>query len=336
MEFGLYAAFLPVVATVVCIIILCLLINIIPVGLWVSALSSGVRISIFSLIGMRLRRVRPEKIIKPLIKSTKAGIKISLNQLESHLLSGGRVDNVVDAIIAAQRANLELTFERAAAIDLAGRDVFEAVRMSVTPRVIETPWISAVAANGIEVKVIAKVTVRANLGKLVGGAGEETVTARVGEGIVTTVGSSESHKQVLENPDRISQTVLSKGLDVGTAFEILSIDIADIDVGRNLGAQLQIEQAEADKQIAQAKAEERRAAATAHEQEMVAHVQAMRAKVVEAESAIPLALAEALREGNLGVMDYYRLGNLKADTKMKESIGAMQIDASIKSQSNVK
>ncbi len=332
--FEAYYAFIPTVVILVCIILLCVLINIIPIGLWVSALSSGVKISIFSLIGMRLRRVRPERIIKPLIKATKAGIKINVNQLESHYLSGGRVDNVVDAIIAAQRANLELTFERAAAIDLAGRDVFEAVRMSVTPRVIETPWISAIAINGIEVKVIARVTVRANLSKLVGGAGEETVIARVGEGIVTTVGSANSHKEVLENPDRISQTVLAKGLDVGTAFEILSIDIADIDVGRNLGAQLQIEQAEADKLIAQAKAEERRAIAIAHEQEMIAHVQAMRAKVVEAEAAIPMALAEALKSGNLGAVDYYKLGNLQADTKMKESIGKMQIEAAIKTKNN--
>ena len=238
-----------------------------------------------------------------------------------HLLSGGRVDNVVDALIAAHRANLDLSFERAAAIDLAGRNVFEAVKMSVTPKIIETPWISAVAIDGIEVKVIAKVTVRANLSRLVGGAGEETIIARVGEGIVTTVGSSQSHKSVLENPDLISRTVLSKGLDNGTAFEILSIDIADVDIGRNIGAHLQIQQAEADKQIAQAKAEERRATAIAKEQEMRAEVEHMKAKVVEAEAEVPRAMAEALRSGNLGVMDYYRMQNVQADTAMKNNVG---------------
>ncbi len=297
----------------------------VPIGLWISAISAGVKVSIFSLVGMRLRRVRPDKIIKPLIKGTKAGIPLSLNQLESHYLSGGRVDNVVDALIASHRASLELSFERAAAIDLAGRDVFEAVRMSVMPKIIETPWISGVAINGIEVKVIARVTVRANLGRLIGGAGEETIIARVGEGIVTTVGSSETHKQVLENPDSISRTVLSKGLDSGTAFEILSIDIADIDIGRNIGAHLQIEQAEADKQIAQAKAEERRASAIAHEQEMKAHVEEMRAKVVAAEASVPLAIAEALKSGNIGVLDYYNLENKKADTKMREGISKIDL-----------
>ena len=245
------------------------------------------------------------------------GMNVNANQLESHLLSGGRVDNVVDALIAAHRANLDLSFERAAAIDLAGRNVFEAVRMSVTPKIIETPWISAVAIDGIEVKVIAKVTVRANLARLVGGAGEETIIARVGEGIVTTVGSSQSHKSVLENPDLISRTVLAKGLDSGTAFEILSIDIADVDIGRNIGAHLQIQQAEADKQIAQAKAEERRATAIAMEQEMKAEVERMKAKVVEAEAQVPMAMADALRSGNLGVMDYYKFQNVQADTKMK-------------------
>lgn len=314
---------------VIAIIFLIILFTFIPLGLWVSAVSAGVNVSIFSLIGMKLRRVRPDRIIRPLIKGTKAGLDIKLNQLESHLLSGGSVDNVVNAIIAAHRANLELTFERAAAIDLAGRDVFEAVKMSVTPKIIETPWISAVAKNGIEVKVIAKVTVRANLGRLVGGAGEETIIARVGEGIVTTVGSSQSHKEVLENPDSISKTVLSKGLDSGTAFEILSIDIADVDIGRNIGAHLQIEQAEADKQIAQAKAEERRATAIAHEQEMKAHVQEMRAKVVEAEATVPIAIAEALKTGKMGVVDYLDLENKKADTKMKESIGNMNFDFSV-------
>ncbi len=307
----------------------------VPLGLWVSAMAAGVRISIFSLVGMRLRRVRAERIIRPMIKGTKANLEIYVNQLESHLLSGGHVDNVVDALIAAHRANLELTFEKAAAIDLAGRDVFEAVRMSVTPKIIETPSISAVAIDGIEVKVIARVTVRANLSRLVGGAGEETIIARVGEGIVTTVGSAKSHKEVLENPDRISQTVLSKGLDSGTAFEILSIDIADIDIGRNIGAQLQIEQAEADKQIAQARAEERRATAIAREQEMIAFVQEMRAKVVEAEAQVPLAISDALRNGSIGVLDYYKLENVKADTKMKDSIGNLKnMDVNIRASDN--
>ena len=292
----------------------------VPVGLWISAVSAGVKVSVFSLVGMRLRRVRPERIIRPLIKADKAGMNVTANQLESHYLSGGRVDNVVDALIAAHRANLDLSFEKAAAIDLAGRNVFEAVKMSVMPKIIETPWISAVAINGIEVKAIAKVTVRANLSRLVGGAGEETVIARIGEGIVTTVGSSQDHKEVLENPDKISQTVLAKGLDSGTAFEILSIDIADIDVGRNIGAKLQIEQAEADKQIAQAKAEERRAIAIALEQEMKAEVIRMNAKVVEAEAEVPMALAQALKSGNMGVMDYYRLKNIDADTDMRDNI----------------
>jgi uncharacterized protein YqfA (UPF0365 family) len=324
-----------VLTTVVLVVIgsfvaLSIFLSFVPLGLWISAMAAGVGISIFTLVGMRLRRVRPDRIIKPLIRVRKAGLEISINQLESHLLSGGKVDNVVDALIAAHRANMELSFERAAAIDLAGRDVFEAVRMSVTPKVIETPWISAVAINGIEVKVMARVTVRTNITRLVGGAGEETIIARVGEGIVTTVGSSNSHKEVLENPDRISQTVLSKGLDSGTAFEILSIDIADIDIGRNIGAQLQIEQAEADKQIAQAKAEERRATAIAHEQEMKAQVQEMRAKVVAAEAQVPLAMAEALRTGTLGVIDYYNLENKKADTKMRDNLGNMNMEVGVK------
>ncbi|MBR1735764.1 MAG: flotillin-like protein FloA [Firmicutes bacterium] len=309
---------------------LLILLNFIPVGLWISAGASGVKVSIFSLIGMRLRRVSPARIIQPLIKGTKAGLMINANQLESHLLAGGRVDNVVDALIAAHRANLELSFERAAAIDLAGRNVFDAVRMSVTPKIIETPWISAVAIDGIEVKVVARVTVRTNITRLVGGAGEETIIARVGEGIVTTVGSSNTHKEVLENPDRISQVVLSKGLDNGTAFEILSIDIADIDIGRNIGAHLQIEQAEADKQIAQAKAEERRALAIAKEQEMKAHVEEMRAKVVEAEAALPMAIAESLKSGNLGVMDYYNLERTKADIDLKESLSKMNFEIGVR------
>ncbi|HBT20303.1 MAG TPA: hypothetical protein DEA47_02885 [Peptococcaceae bacterium] len=292
----------------------------IPVGLWISALAAGVKVGIISLVGMRLRRVPPVKIVAPLIKAVKAGLDLTVDKLEAHYLAGGNVDRVVDALIAAERANINLPFERAAAIDLAGRDVLEAVQMSVNPKVIETPVVAAVAMDGIEVKVRARVTVRANIDRLVGGAGEETVIARVGEGIVTTVGSSESHKKVLENPDLISRTVLEKGLDSGTAFEILSIDIADVDVGRNIGAQLQIDQAQADKSIAQAKAEERRAMAVAKEQEMKAKVQEMRAKVVEAEAEVPLALAQALREGNLGVMDYYNLKNILADTRMRESI----------------
>lgn len=292
---------------------LALFLTFVPVGLWISALAANVRVSIFNLVGMRLRRVAPRKILFPLIKATKAGIEISVNELEAHYLAGGNVDQVVDALIAAHRADFQLPFERAAAIDLAGRDVLEAVKMSVNPRVIETPNVSGVAKDGIELLAKARVTVRANLDRLIGGAGEATVLARVAEGIVTTVGTSTSHKEVLENPDAISKTVLAKGLDAGTAFEILSIDIADVDVGRNIGAQLQTLQAEADKNIAQAKAEERRAMAVAKEQEM-------RAAVVEAEAEIPRAMATALREGKLGVMDYYDMQNIISDTKMRESI----------------
>lgn len=286
----------------------------VPVGLWVSSLAANVRISIFNMIGMKLRRVKPAKIVMPLIKARKAGLDLGVNQLEAHYLAGGNVDNVVNALIASERAGIELKFEKAAAIDLAGRNVLEAVKMSVNPKVIETPNVSAVAKDGIELLVKARVTVRADLERLVGGAGEATVLARIGEGIVTTVGSALSHKEVLENPDDISKRVLSKGLDSGTAFEILSIDIADIDVGRNIGAQLQSLQAEADKNIAQAKAEERRAMAVAKEQEM-------RAYVVEAEAEVPKAMAYALREGKLGVMDYYEMQNLRADTEMRETIG---------------
>ncbi len=286
----------------------------VPVGLWVSSMAANVKISIFTMVGMRLRRVRPARIVLPLIKARKAGLDLGVNQLEAHYLAGGNVDNVVNALIASERAGIELKFEKAAAIDLAGRNVLEAVKMSVNPKVIETPNVSAVAKDGIELLVKARVTVRADLERLVGGAGEATVLARIGEGIVTTVGSALSHKEVLENPDDISKRVLSKGLDSGTAFEILSIDIADIDVGRNIGAQLQSLQAEADKNIAQAKAEERRAMAVAKEQEM-------RAYVVEAEAEVPKAMAYALREGKLGVMDYYELQNLKADTDMRETIG---------------
>ncbi len=317
---------LLLVAIVVGIIVLAVLFTFVPVMLWISAIAAGVRISIFTLIGMRLRRVIPSRIINPLIKAHKAGISVTINQLESHYLAGGNVDRVVNALIAAHRANIELSFERCAAIDLAGRDVLEAVQMSVNPKVIETPFIAGVAMDGIEVKAKARITVRANIDRLVGGAGEETIVARVGEGIVSTIGSSDNHKKVLENPDLISQTVLSKGLDAGTAFEILSIDIADVDIGKNIGAELQTEQAEADKNIAQAKAEERRAMAVANEQEMKARVQEMRAKVVEAEAEVPLAMAEALRSGNIGVMDYMNLKNIDADTDMRESIGKLTGD----------
>ncbi|MBF7082613.1 flotillin-like protein FloA [Desulfallas sp. Bu1-1] len=314
------------ILAVLAILAVVIIFSFIPVGLWISALAAGVRVGIFTLIGMRLRRVPPARIVNPLIKADKAGLDISVNQLEAHYLAGGNVDRVVDALIASARANINLPFERAAAIDLAGRDVLEAVQMSVNPKVIQTPWVSAVAKDGIEVKVVARVTVRANIDRLVGGAGEETILARVGEGVVSTVGSMDNHKEVLENPDSISRTVLDKGLDAGTAFEILSIDIADVDVGRNIGAKLQIDQAEADKQIAQAKAEERRAMAVAREQEMKAAVQEMRAKVVEAEAQVPLAMADALRQGKLGVMDYYNMQNLLADTNMRQNIAKMGMD----------
>ncbi|WP_313798229.1 flotillin-like protein FloA [Cytobacillus sp.] len=314
------------VIVVFAIIVLGILFTFVPVMLWISALAAGVRVSIFTLIGMRLRRVIPSRVINPLIKAHKAGLDVTTNQLESHYLAGGNVDRVVNALIAAHRANIELQFERSAAIDLAGRDVLEAVQMSVNPNVIETPFIAGVAMDGIEVKAKARITVRANIDRLVGGAGEETIVARVGEGIVSTIGSSENHKKVLENPDMISQTVLAKGLDAGTAFEILSIDIADVDIGKNIGAELQTEQAEADKKIAQAKAEERRAMAVAQEQEMKARVEEMRAKVVEAESQVPLAMSEALRSGNIGVMDYMNYKNISADTDMRDSIGRITDD----------
>ena len=311
---------------VLIIILVILFFTFIPVGLWITAIFSGVKIKISTLIGMRLRRVVPSRIVNPMIKATKAGLIITVDQLEAHYLAGGNVNTLVDALIAAQRANIPLEFERAAAIDLAGRNVLEAVQVSVNPKVIETPQIAAVAKDGIEIIAKARVTVRANIERLVGGAGEETIIARVGEGIVTTVGSSTSHKDVLENPDLISTTVLNKGLDSGTAFEILSIDIADVDVGRNIGAKLQTDQAEADKRIAQAKAEERRAMAVAKEQEMVAEVQAMKAKVVEAEAQVPLAIADALKDGNMGFMDYYNMRNILADTDMRLSISKMTDD----------
>ncbi len=301
---------------------LIILFSFIPFQLLIAAWAAGAPVGLFNLIGMRLRRVPPARIVLPRIKAVKGGLgDVTGDKLEAHFLAGGNVDRVVDALIAAHRAEISLTFERACAIDLAGRNVLEAVQMSVNPKVIETPIVAAVAKNGIELKAKARVTVRANIDRLVGGAGEATVIARVGEGIVTTVGSAENHKEVLENPDRISRTVLSKGLDAGTAFEILSIDIADVDVGRNIGARLQMDQAEADKNIAQAKAAERRFAALAREQEMKAMVQEMRARVVEAEAEVPRALAEALRSGKLGVMDYYQLQNIQADTAMRDSLG---------------
>lgn len=304
---------MPIILPVLIVILLIVFFTMVPVGLWITARSSGVPVSMVSLVAMRFRRINPRHIVYALIKSHQAGIKLTSSDLESHFLSGGDVNQVVDALIAAERANIDLTFQQAAAMNLAGRNVFEAVQVSVNPKVINTPTIAAVARNGIEVKVIAKVTVRANIERLVGGAGEETIIARVGEGIVTTVGSSESHSEVLENPDNISQTVLEKGLDSGTAFEILSIDIADVDIGRNVGAELQKDQAEADKNIAQAKAEERRAQAVALEQEN-------KAKLVEAQSKVPLSIAKALESGNLGVLDYYNMKNINADTQMRNAI----------------
>lgn len=294
----------------------------IPVGLWITAYFSGVKIKLVrDLVGMRLRKVPPVQIVRPLITAHKAGIYLDPPQLEAHYLAGGQVQKVVNALISADKAAIDLSFERATAIDLAGRDVFEAVQLSVNPKVIETPAVSAVSKDGIQVRAIARVTVRANIERLVGGAGEETIIARVGEGIVSTIGSSSTHKEVLENPDSISKVVLAKGLDSGTAFEILSIDIADVDVGDNIGAKLQTDQAEADLKIARAKAEERRAAAVALEQEMRAGVEEQRAKVVAAEAEIPRAIAEAFRSGNLGVMDYYNLRNIQADTRMRDTIG---------------
>ncbi len=285
----------------------------VPIGLWITAIFSGVRVSIGTLIGMRLRKVNPAAIIRPLISATKADLQLDIGQMEAHYLAGGDVARVVTALISADRANIELTWRRATAIDLAGRDVLEAVQVSVNPKVIQTPQVSAVARDGIQLIAVARVTVRANIDRLVGGAGEETIIARVGEGTVSAVGSAENHKAVLENPDKISKLVLSRGLDAGTAFEILSIDIADVDIGRNIGAELQADQAEADKKIAQANAEKRRAMAVAEEQEM-------RARVVEAESEVPRAMAEAFRSGNLGIMDFYRMENIQADTSMRESL----------------
>lgn len=320
------------IGIVIILIILLIFLRFFPIGLWVTALFSGVRISIITLLTMRLRRVNPSLIVLNQIKLWKAGLKIGSNELEAHYLAGGNPTAVSDALIAADKASLNLSFERACAIDLAGRDLVDAIRTSVSPRVIATPLIAAVAKDGIQVKATARVTVRTNINRLVGGAGEETIIARVGEGIVTTIGSSVSHKEVLENPDRISQVVLAKGLDSGTAFEILSIDIADVDVGNNIGAVLQIDQAEADKKIAQAKAEERRVMAIAREQEMKAQVEEMKAKVVEAESQLPLAIADALKKGNIGVLDYYNMKNIMADTEMRYSISGL--DSSSKDNPN--
>jgi uncharacterized protein YqfA (UPF0365 family) len=307
--FGVVALLILVVAALV------VLLYLIPVGLWVAAFASGAYVGLFTLVGMRLRRVPPGTIVTARISAVKAGLDISVNDLEAHYLAGGNVVNVVNAMISADKANIPMPFKRAAAIDLAGRDVLAAVKMSVIPKVIETPRIAAVAKDGIQLIAVSRVTVRTNIDRLVGGAGEETVIARVGEGMVSTIGSAASHKDVLENPDHISKHVLSKGLDAGTAYEILSIDIADVDVGENIGAKLQIDQANADKQIAQAKAEERRAMAVAEEQEN-------RAKVVAAEAEVPRAMAEAFRQGNLGIMDYYRMKNVQADTTMREAIAA--------------
>jgi uncharacterized protein YqfA (UPF0365 family) len=304
-----------IVIFVVAVLLVGAFLYVVPVGLWITALFAGVRISIGRLVGMRLRKVVPGEIIRPYISATKAGLDLDIPQMEAHYLAGGQVGHVVRALISADRATIDLSWRRATAIDLAGRDVLEAVQVSVTPKVIETPRVAAVARDGIQVVAVARVTVRANIERLVGGAGEETIIARVGEGTVSSIGSSETHKKVLENPDSISRYVLERGLDSGTAFEILSIDIADVDVGRNIGAELQTNQAEADKKIAQAKAEERRAMAVAEEQEM-------RAKLVEAEAAVPQAIADAFRRGNLGVMDYYQLQNVEADTRMRSSLAS--------------
>jgi uncharacterized protein YqfA (UPF0365 family) len=309
-EVGIVGGF---AALVVIVLVLIVILYLIPIPLWIAAWASGAYVGLFTLIGMRFRRVPPGTVVTARISAVKAGLEIPLNDLEAHYLAGGNVVRLVNAMISADKANIPLTFKRAAAIDLAGRDVLEAVKMSVIPKVIETPKIAAVAKDGIQLIAVSRVTVRTNIDRLVGGAGEETVIARVGEGMVSTIGSAESHKAVLENPDHISKNILSRGLDAGTAYEILSIDIADVDVGQNIGAKLQIDQADADKQIAQAKAEERRAMAVALEQEM-------RARVVEAEAEVPRAMSEAFRQGNLGIMDYYRMKNVQSDTAMRDSI----------------
>ena len=310
----------PMLALIFLVVLVIIILWAVPVRLWVEAISAGTRVGIGYLIGMRLRKVHPPACVRPLIWATKAGLKLNLGDLEAHYLAGGQVDRVVRALISADRANIDLSFQQAAAIDLAGRNVFEAVQVSVNPKVITTPRVAAMAKDGIQLIAMARVTVRANINRLVGGAGEETILARVGEGIVSSIGSSDSHKAVLENPDSISKTVLSRGLDSGTAFEILSIDIADVDVGKNIGAELQTDQAEADKRVAQARAEERRAMAVALEQENRAKVQEMRARLVEAEAQVPLAIATAFKEGNLGIMDYMRYRNIQSDTSMRDSI----------------
>ena len=301
----------------------------VPVRLWIEAISSRASVGLGSLIGMRLRKVSPPAVVRPLIASTKAGLPLDVSHLEAHYLAGGNVDRVVRALISADKATIDLPFQQAAAIDLAGRDVFEAVQVSVNPKVVQTPRVAAMAKDGIQLIAIARVTVRANINRLVGGAGEETILARVGEGIVSTIGSADTHKKVLENPDAISKTVLQKGLDSGTAFEILSIDIADVDVGKNIGAELQTDQAEADKRIAQARAEERRAMAMAAEQEMKARVEEMRAEVIAAEAKIPLAMADAFRSGNMGIMDYARYRNIESDTHMRRAIAEGDRDGSV-------
>ena len=314
------AAFYVAVLFII-IVVFSLFTYFVPIGLWISAYFAGVKVAIFrDLVGMRLRKVPPSAIVRPKISATKAGLEVELDKMEAHYLAGGNVNAVILALISADKANIDLTFQRATAIDLAGRDVLEAVKMSVNPKVIDTPLIAAIAKDGIQVKATCRVTVRANIDRLVGGAGEETIIARVGEGIVTTVGSAETHKLVLENPDGISKTVLDKGLDSNTAFEILSIDIADMDVGENIGAKLQAEQADTDLKIARAKAEERRAMAQAREQEMKALVEEMAAHVKEAEAEVPLAMADSFRSGKLGIMDYYRMRNIQSDTEMRTSI----------------
>ena len=320
--FSLLAASFPGwgIALIVVAVLFIILLSLVPIGTWFIALVSNSHVSMSRLVGMKLRRIKYRMLVDVYIRARKAGLDIDIAELESHVMAGGNISNVVNALISAHSAHIELSLQSAKAIDLAGRDVLNAVKVSVNPKVIETPVISAIAKNGIELRVKARVTVRANISRLIGGAGEETIIARVGEGIVTTVGSSEFHKEVLENPDLISKTVLKKGLDAGTAYEILSIDIADVDVGRNIGAQLQMDQAEADKRIAQANAEERRAMAIATEQEMKAHTQEMRAKVVEAEAEVPKAMAEAFRNGRLGIMDYYQMQNIQADTAMRTAI----------------
>lgn len=312
---------LALVVLVIAIIIgFFLFLYFVPVNLWITAVFSGVKVGLLELVVMRIRKVPPSVIVNSLITATKAGLQVTTTELETHYLAGGNVGTVIKALISADKANMNLSFKQATAIDLAGRDVFEAVQISVNPKVITTPKVAAVAADGIQLIAIARVTVRANIQQLVGGAGEDTILARVGEGIVTSIGSATTHKEVLENPDKISKLVLQRGLDAGTAFEILSIDIADVDVGTNIGAKLQIDQASADLKVAEAKAEERRAMAVAHEQEMKAKAQEARAKVIEAEAEVPKALADAFRSGNLGVMDYYRMQNIQADTDMRDSI----------------